>query len=108
MLRVEIKDTTVRERQGNNERGAWRSREQDAYVYTYNDAGALNPYPEKITIRLNVGQGNTPDQPPYALGNYMIHPSCFYVGQYSSLQLGRLRLIPEGEFKALTAHLKAA
>lgn len=108
MLKVEVKDTSVTTREGKNDNGPWKSRNQTAYAYTYNRNGALNPYPQEIQIRLEVGRGDNPDQSPFALGTYYIHPSCIYIGEYGSLRFGNIRLITEGEYRALTSNIKAA
>lgn len=109
MLKVEIKDTQVTTRQGTNDQGQnWKVREQQAYVFVYSDNGLLSAYPDKMTIRLTVGNANLPDQPPYAAGTYYIDPSCFYIGQYNRLSVGTIKLIPEEDFKKQFSNLKVA
>lgn len=108
MLKIEVKDTTVKTRTGNKNGRDWKIRTQDAYVYTYLETGVLSHYPDKITIDLASGNANTPDQPPFAVGVYAVHPQSFYVGDYGSLRVGRLVLISEAEYQQLGKTLRAA
>lgn len=63
-------------------------RKQPGYAYTYDKAGTPNPYPELIEINLEK------DQPAFAVGFYTVSDSCFFVGDFHQLSIGRLVLTP--------------
>lgn len=108
MLKIEVKDTTVRTRTDTKNGRDWKIRTQDAYVFTYAETGVLSAYPEKLTIDLTVGNGNIPDQPPFAAGICYLHPQSFYVGDYGQLRVGRPILVTEAEYKQIGTQLRAA
>ncbi len=56
-------------------------REQVGYV----DLG--KPYPQEVRIPVETGRE------PYAVGKYVVEPSCLYVDRYGKLSLGRLKLV---------------
>ena len=63
-------------------------KEQTAWAYTSDINGTPHPHPEKITVSLPRGQDTA-----YPPGEYTLHPSSFYVGDFASLQMSP-RLTP--------------
>lgn len=95
MIKIEVKSTAIQPRTINVKTGARAGQEmtfheQDAYAFTTDENGQPRPYPQRITLNIDVPRG----QQPYAPGYYMLDPSCFFVDRFNSLQLGRLRLKP--------------
>lgn len=95
MIKIEVKSTAIQPRTITVKSGARAGQqmtfhEQDAYAFTTDDEGNPRPYPQRITLNINVPEG----QAPYAPGFYMLDPSCFFVDRFNALQLGRLRLKP--------------
>lgn len=95
MIKIEVKSTAVQPRTVNVRSGARAGQEmtfheQDAYAFTTDDQGNPRPYPQRITLNIDVPKGQQPYQP----GIYQLDPACFFVDRFNSLQLGRLRLKP--------------
>jgi len=85
MIKVEIKPSQAQfnTRSGVSRQGKpYSLNEQLCYV----DLG--NEYPVLVKITLDEGQ------PAYAPGLYTVHLSSFKVGQFGSLMIDRLRLVP--------------
>lgn len=54
---------------------------QNAWAHTYDKSGDINPFPEKVELILEVDpQTNMPKT--YAPGEYQLHPSSLFMGQY--------------------------
>lgn len=81
MLKIEVKNEVVNERNGTTNGRQWQIREQDAWWYQDNE-----PFPVKIRVNLDR------DQSPYKAGFYELLPASFYVGKYGQLVLGRIQL----------------
>jgi len=95
MIKIEVKSTAIQPRTITVKSGARAGQqmtfhEQDAYAFTTDEQGSPRPYPQRITLNINVPEG----QSPYAPGFYMLDPACFFVDRFNSLQIGRLRLKP--------------
>lgn len=58
---------------------------QTVYVHTLNKQGQPNPYPEKVELIVEKGSDGIPA--PYALGDYTLHPSSFYVDRGGNLAI---------------------
>lgn len=88
-LRIEIKHPNYTEISGTSKAGKpYTMRKQPGYAYTYDKAGMPNPYPELIEINLER------DQPAFAPGFYTVSDTCFFVGDFHQLSIGRLVLTP--------------
>lgn len=86
-LLVEVKSAVATEISGVSKAGKpYNIRKQVAWAHTYDDQGKLNPYPERIEMNLANGQD------PYPVGRYTLSDSCFYVGDFNQLSIGRLVL----------------
>lgn len=90
MLRIEIKSLSVIEQSGTSQKTGkpYTLRKQTGWAYTYDNMGDLNPFPERIEISL------ADKQAAYLVGQYTLADRTFYVGDYSSLTIGRLILDP--------------
>jgi hypothetical protein len=78
-MKLEIKDSTVNEREINTQKGSFKLYSIDAWAHL---GGA---YPEKVTLNVKEGFNVEP-------GTYAIHPSSFKVGQYGRLEFNTLQL----------------
>lgn len=82
MIKIEIEDTEIDERSGQNDKGPWTIRSQKAYAFLPG-----NKYPSETSITLERGQD------AYAKGAYQLDPKSIVMGAYNSLQL-RPKLVP--------------
>lgn len=84
MIKVTIASTAVRENSGIGKTSGkpYHMFFQNGYAFTFDKlTGLANPYPEKIELILDVDkQSNMPKV--YPVGDYQLHPSSLYVGQY--------------------------
>ena len=87
-MNVEILSAAVETRQG--KKGAYYK--QTGYVPMVNNEGVPDAYPSKIQFMVFKDENGNPQ--PYTIGNYVVHPSSFRVGQYGDLEIGFLRLHP--------------
>lgn len=86
---IEIKSPTIQEITGTAKSGKpYHIRKQVGWAYTYDQAGQMNPYPERIEMQ--VGEG----QEAFPVGRYTLAPQSFYVGDFNSLAIGRPVLLP--------------
>lgn len=86
-IQLSIESEQVNVKSGNNARGPWQIREQEAWAYLVNRDGTAQKYPTRVMVQLEE------NQPPYAAGAYTIAPSSFYPGQFGSLMF-KVRLVP--------------
>lgn len=96
-LRIEIKSTSTGEQTLTPKPGAswtgFTKISQTAYIHGMVDQnGAPEAYPVRVSIDL--GSKEKGFRPAYAVGNYEIADSSFFVGKFDDLQLGRLVLVP--------------
>lgn len=97
-LRIEVKSSKVLEVNGVSRAGKpFHMVKQAAWAYTYDSFGEVNPFPERI--EMNIADGAQ----PYPVGNYSLDPRSFFIGDFNSLSIGRLVLVP-----AVTAALRQA
>ena len=101
-MRIEIKSDKVQEISGiaKLSQKPYLIRKQSGYAYVVDEAGQPQPYPESIDINLDR------EQPAYPPGVYLVLDSSFYVGDFKSLTIGKLRLQSIEAAKA--AHLAAS
>lgn len=90
MIRIEVVSTTVDERHGSKDGRAWTIREQAAYAHLLDENGRPHKYPGACSIPLDR------DAPAYAPGFYNLDLRSVYVGDFRRLELGRVKLVPEG------------
>lgn len=90
MIRIEIVSSTVDERSGNKNGRNWVIREQGAYAHLLDEHGKPLKYPVACLVPLEK------DAPPYPLGFYTLDLRSVYVGEFRRLELGRVKLLPEG------------
>lgn len=84
MIKIEVASAEVFTKSGIAAKSGkpYTIREQEAFAYVTDRNGQPQKYPAKIRINLN------DDQAPYAVGNYTISPSSFYVDRFGGLTLG--------------------
>ena len=93
MIRIEIVSAAVEDRIVPNKTSPdkpWQFREQNAYAFVVDPDGKPQKYPISCLIPLDK------DQAPYQPGFYTLDPRSVYVGDYRKLEIGRVRLMPEG------------
>jgi hypothetical protein len=95
MLKVEIKSTEVMNRNFVYKTGEKVGQQgvihtQEGWAYTVDQSGKPHPYPQRITLNLDVEDG----QQPYPVGAYQVSLASFYVGKYGDLVMGRIKLEP--------------
>ena len=95
MLKVEVKSTDVASRNFVYKTGEKVGQHgiiytQEAWAYTVDQSGKPHPYPQRITLNLDVEDG----QKPYPVGAYQVSLASFYVGKYGDLVMGRIKLEP--------------
>jgi len=98
MFKIEILAGVATKKTGTSKGGKpYEIVEQEGWAHVCDQQGNPAPYPSRISITLDN------NQPPYPPGAYTLHESCFYVGDFSRLTLGRLRLLPLMETKVKAA-----
>lgn len=90
MLRVIVESAEVSEKSGIAAKSGkpYRIREQECYVYLVDQHGTEKKFPAPMRVGLD-------DAPPYQPGEYRLSPECLYVGDFSRLMVGRIRLVPK-------------
>lgn len=83
MLKVTVISSDVRHQEGIGKASGkpYSMDFQVAYAHTFDKkSGKPNPFPEKIELTLEKDERGNPAV--YAPGDYELHPSSLYVGQY--------------------------
>ncbi|HWI05604.1 MAG TPA: single-stranded DNA-binding protein [Acidimicrobiales bacterium] len=93
MLKVTVSSPEVRTRSGISKakNKPYTMHSQTVYFHTLGRDGKPNAYPDKGEILLDTDEHGNPK--PYAPGEYQLHPTSFYVGDYGSLAVSP-RLVP--------------
>ena len=95
MIRIEVQNEAVRTRTIKGQRGDFQVAEQDAWAFLYDAQGHEDPYPTRITVRLEQGQSS------YAHGTYYLAPQSLYVkDRFGNLAIGRPVLMAVDEYHA--------
>ena len=90
MIRIEVVSSTFDERSGVKNGKSWVIREQAAYAHLLDETGKPHKYPVACSIPLEK------DAPAYQPGFYTLDLRSVYVGDFRRLELGRVKLVPEG------------
>lgn len=95
MIRVAISNPEIRELKGIAKVSGkpYHLRIQTAHAFVVDKDGVIGEFPDKFEIALDS------DQPPYARGNYQLHPSSLQVGRDGRIDV-RPRLVPLPAAKA--------
>lgn len=93
MIKIEIKTGVATTRNVNVSKGrnagtVMQMTEQEAWAFTVDQQGTPHPYPSRIVLDIEQGAQ------PYPPGFYTIAPASVYVGDFSKLKLGRVKLTP--------------
>lgn len=96
MIRIEVKNATVREKTGTAKGTGkpYSMRFQQVYVHGFFQDGFPSDVPRATTIQLE------DMQEPYPVGLYAIGDESFYFGDFDKFSLGRSKLVPLGTFMA--------
>ncbi|MCM5681908.1 G5P family DNA-binding protein [Schlegelella sp. S2-27] len=87
-IKIIIAQTGVRNVKGTSAKGkAYDMNFQTGYAVTVDKDGNSPPFPEKFDFVLDSGA------PPYAVGEYTLHPSAVYIDQNGRLAVAP-RLVP--------------
>lgn len=88
MLKITIISTAVHTKSGIGKNGLpYEIREQAAWIHLVGEDGKAHPYPTGMMLMLEK------QNPPYAIGDYILHPSSIQSGRFGSLQIKPL-LVP--------------
>lgn len=95
MIKIEVKSTsiiprTITPKTGPNQGKPMVFHEQEAWAYCVSADGKPQPYPQRITLNIEVDRG----QVAYNPGFYQVSPRSVYVDRFAALSLGRLILDP--------------
>lgn len=85
MIRISVTSTEVRNQKGMS-KGSGKPYSmdfQEAYAYTVDRNGVINPFPEKIELTLEHDANGSPLF--YPVGDYVPAQTSFYVGEYKRL-----------------------
>lgn len=88
MIKIEIHDTDLIERQGKN--GAYYK--QQAYAHTLDRNGKPLAYPERCLLPVPKGDRGIPT--PYQPGTYTLDPNSIRIGRFDDLEIGYPNLRP--------------
>ena len=94
MIQIEVQNKEVRARTIHSQKGDFQIHEQVAWAFLFDTEGCRDPYPTRITLRLEEEQlGYTP-------GRYYLAPQSLYVkDRFGNLALARPVLMSEGEYR---------
>ena len=83
MIQIEVQNKAVRTRTIRAQKGDFQIHEQEAWAFLFDAEGRRDPYPTRITLRLEEGQSG------YALGTYYLAPPIgLCEGSFRQLSLG--------------------
>lgn len=93
MIKIEVKSGVATARnvnvtKGRNAGTVMQMVEQEAWAFTADANGNPHPYPSRFVIDLEQGAQ------PYPPGFYTLATQSIYVGDFSKLKLGRVKLVP--------------
>ena len=82
MLKITITSTAVHTKSGIGKNGRpYEIREQSAWIHLVGEDGKPQPYPTGMMLMLEK------QQPPYGVGDYILHLSSIQSGRFGSLQI---------------------
>lgn len=96
MLKVTVTSEALREQRGNSKATGkpYHLTLQTVWLHTFDRAGALNPYPEKVEIILDRDDQGAALY--YKTGTYQLAPSSIYVDARGNLAVApRLQALPK-------------
>ena len=94
MIQIEVQHEAVCTRTIRSQRGDFQIHEQAAWAFLFDAEGRRDPYPTRITLRLEQGQSG------YSPGTYYLAPQSVYVkDRFGNLALGRPVLMTEDEYR---------
>lgn len=96
MLKINITTTAIQTKSGISSKTGkpYEIREQPAWIYLVDEDGKQQPHPVTMMIMLEKNQA------PFALGDYILHPSSIQSGRFGSLQIRPLLRPVAGQMKA--------
>ena len=94
MIQIEVQNKDVRTRTIRSQKGDFQIYEQAAWAFLFDVEGCRDPYPTRITLRLEE------EQLGYAPGRYYLAPQSVYVkDRFGNLALGRPVLMTEDKYR---------
>jgi hypothetical protein len=83
MLKITITSTAIQTKSGISPRTnkPYEIREQAAWIHLVGEDGKQHPYPTQMMLMLDK------NQPPHAIGDYILHPSSIQSGSFGSLRI---------------------
>jgi len=86
-IRIQVSSTDTRDTRYTSKRTGKPDKEQTVWAFLTDRSGNPDPHPTRINVLMAA------DDQPYPVGDYTLHPSSFYVGDYGKLTL-TTRLAP--------------
>jgi len=77
-IRIQVASEATTPTRYTNKRTGMPDKEQTAWAFLTERDGNPSPHPTKITLVV---------EQPYPVGDYTLHPSAFYVGEWGKLQV---------------------
>lgn len=89
MLKIIITTTAIQTKSGTSAKTGkpYEIREQPAWIFLHDEQGNPQPFPVSIMLMLEK------NQPPHAIGNYILHTSSIQSGRFGSLNI-KPHLVP--------------
>ena len=83
MLKITITSTAIQTKSGISPRTnkPYEIREQAAWIHLLGEDGKAHPYPTQIMLMMDK------NHLPYAIGDYILHPSSIQSGSFGSLRI---------------------
>lgn len=95
MHKITITSTAVHTKSGIGKNGRpYEIREQSAWIHLVGEDGKPHPYPTGMMLMLDKQAS------PYAIGDYILHPSSIQPGQFGALKIKPLLVAQRADLKA--------
>lgn len=96
MWKVEVEKAVIAVKSGTSARTQkpYQIREQEAWIYAFDENGHAYKHPQKISIMVPDEQANA-----YPVGVYCVHPGSVYVDKWGQASL-KVRLMQAADFQA--------
>lgn len=96
MWKVEVEKAVIAVKSGTSARTQkpYQIREQEAWLYAFDENGQPYKHAQKISIMVPDAQAN-----PYPVGLYFVHPGSVYVDKWGQASL-KVRLMQAADFQA--------
>ena len=80
-IRIQVSSTDTRDTRYTSKRTGKPDKEQTVWAFLADRHGNPDPHPTRINVLLSA------DEKPYEPGDYTLHPSSFYAGDFGKLSM---------------------